>query len=334
MSFCYALASTAMGADGVPSLPAWSTESRELVSQEDWLPGADLLTLEAEDGPQAASGFPLPRTEEMGEEASDHEIPDEFLDDYFADRPEGFLVDPQGLLHPSARRDREAFLDYHSADSKIDFYVYVFGPDQQIPGEVRAEEIGERLFTEGKPSLNLFYYLGAPSRAEIFLSPGLTDAVSDAERRRILQSSVLAAAERSDSISQLEAFCVQTSIRIYWIEKAAGLVDESVPAPAESPLARAEPDEPSRLDQWKESFSVFWFHWGAIISVSLSGLMISIGAWWTARRRARYRFPEFDVAPRLGGEHAAGVGAVIGFGSTTKSPSTQHSGAPDYFGGI
>jgi hypothetical protein len=68
--------------------------------------------------------------------------------------------------------------------------------------------------------------------------------------------------------------------------------------------------------------------------VSCAGVMFFLGALWFARRRARYRFPEFEVASRLGGAHAAGVGAVIGFGSTTQSPSSQQSGVPDYFGGI
>lgn len=305
-----------------------------MISEEDWLPGAGLLTSDPEEDPNDATELQPPTKAEMTEQIPANEVPDEYLDDYFAKRPEGFLVDPQGLLNRSARRDRETFLDYHSADSQIDFHVYVFGAGQEIPGEVREEEISERLFSEGKPSLTLFYYLGAPDRSEIFLSPGLTDAVSDAERRRILQSSILAAAERPDSIAQLEAFCVQTSIRIYWIEKAAGLVEDEVPALAEVRVDAASNEGPSRMDAVKEMFAAFWFKWGAITSVSLSGISILLGSWWTARRRARYRFPEFEVAPRLGGGHAAGVGAVIGFGSTTQSPSAQQAGVPDYFGGI
>ena len=48
------------------------------------------------------------------------------------------------------------------------------------------------------------------------------------------------------------------------------------------------------------------------------------------RRRARYRFPEFEVEPRLGGPHAAGVGAVISFGRAAPSPAFQREQMPEY----
>ncbi|MEP4079331.1 MAG: hypothetical protein ABJO14_16045 [Haloferula sp.] len=325
---------TGSAADLVVSLPSWSEELGATVTSEDWVPGADLLTGEESQESDSAPEVQPPTSAEMTAQAPDKEIKDEFLDAYFAKRPETLLVDPQDLLGPSDAHERLTFLDYHSADSQIDFHVYLFGSDQVIPGEVREEEISERLFSEGKPSLTLFYYLGSPERAEIFLSPGLTDAVSDAERRRVLKSSVLAAQEKSDSISQLEAFCVQTSIRIYWIEKAAGLI-EGVSLVGGSMVKNTEAEEePSRFEALKKWFDVFWWDWGAVTTVSLAGLLIALSSCWFAIRRAKYRFPEFDVAPRLGGDHAAGVGAVIGFGSTTQSPSTQHSGEPDYFGGI
>ena len=52
-------------------------------------------------------------------------------------------------------------------------------------------------------------------------------------------------------------------------------------------------------------------------------------SFWT-RRRARYRFPEFEVEPRLGGAHAAGVGAVISFASAALPPASQRDQVPDY----
>ncbi|WP_424312622.1 hypothetical protein [Haloferula sp.] len=321
-------------ADPVLNLPDWSEESRKMVSSDEWVPGGGLLLTEIETYPAESTAMQPPTSAEMTEERRADEIPEEFLDRYFAHRPETFLLDPQGLLDPTAMRDRLAFLNYHSADSQIDFHVYLFGPEQEIPGEVREEEISERFFGEGRHSLTLFYYLGAPQRSEIFLSPGLTDSVSDAERRRILQSSILASLERSDSISQLEAFCVQTSIRIYWIERAAGLVGEG---PVASTIERKEVAPgavPTRADALKKMFDAFWWEWGALFSVSTFGLLISLGSVWLARARAKYRLPEFEVAARLGGAHAAGVGAVIGFGSTTQSPSTQQSKVPEYFGGI
>jgi hypothetical protein len=50
--------------------------------------------------------------------------------------------------------------------------------------------------------------------------------------------------------------------------------------------------------------------------------------WW--RGRARFRFPEFEVEPRLGGSHAAGIGAVISFGSSAIPPALQRNQVPDY----
>ena len=48
------------------------------------------------------------------------------------------------------------------------------------------------------------------------------------------------------------------------------------------------------------------------------------------RLSGRYRFPEFEVEPRLGGAHAAGVGAVISFASAAVPPASQRNQVPDY----
>ena len=50
--------------------------------------------------------------------------------------------------------------------------------------------------------------------------------------------------------------------------------------------------------------------------------------WW--RVRARYRFPQSEVEPRLGGNHAAGIGAVISFANPAIPPATQRNQVPDY----
>ena len=48
------------------------------------------------------------------------------------------------------------------------------------------------------------------------------------------------------------------------------------------------------------------------------------------RSRLRFRFPEFEVEPRLGGGHAAGIGAVISFSSSAVPPARQRDQVPDY----
>ncbi len=50
--------------------------------------------------------------------------------------------------------------------------------------------------------------------------------------------------------------------------------------------------------------------------------------WWKVS--ARFLFPEFEVEPRLGGSHAAGIGAVISFSSAAIPPARQRDQVPDY----
>src|SRR5690606_11180594 len=138
-----------------------------------------------------------------------------------------FLVDPQGLLDSRVAGERADFLEYHSGDSEIDLYVYVFGGDQEIPAGVRHEEMGEWFFSTGKPSVAVLYFLGAPQRSVVRLSPALADAVTAAEQQAALANAVSEALAKSNPVEQLDAFCVRMSIRLYWMERAAGLTGES-----------------------------------------------------------------------------------------------------------
>jgi hypothetical protein len=259
------------------------------------------------------------------------EIPEQFLAAYFAQKPQEFLIDPQGLLASKDYRDRLNFLNYHAGDSSIDFFVYVFGSEQEIPGEVRAEETMERHFMTGKPAVVVFYFLGAPQRSVIHLSPSLTEGVPAAEQRRALQSSVMSAFGKLNFTDQFEAFSVQMSIRIYWMERML----RGAPGPEESQMEEpravpAKPVEPKLLDQWRDKV-VLWFEqwWG--IGALVAGLAM-IGSAFLAwmRARVRWMFPEFEVEPRLGGPHGAGVGAVISFASAAVPPASQKDQVPDY----
>ncbi len=309
-----------------PPMPEWEAEDLKALKKGDLVPG--LLLLTEEDAPVAA--VPEPTPEEVAESAKARpEVAEQYLEAYFAERPAGFLVDPQELLGSKGYRDREKFLEYHSGDSKIDLFVYLFDGHQEIPSEVREEEIVERHFAEGKPAVVVYYYLGEPGRSDIYVSPRISDAVSAAEQRRALESSLAEALEKPDKFAQFEAFCVQLSIRIYWMERAAGLVKE-VPRLAALPAPAAQAEQESRAIA--PEFQAILSEWG-----SLAGFLLAIAATAAAgvyfvRSRARYRFPAFDVPPRLGGAHAAGIGAVISFGSTTRPPSSQRNEVPDYLG--
>lgn len=319
-----------------PGLPVWEDGERAELEAAGWVAGGLLLSDEPiPDEPKEEEPKPLevdqPAAGEIAEnEVQPDEIPEKFWPAYFAERPKSFLVDPQGLLSPVDYRDRLGFLNYHASDSSIDLFVYVFNGGQDIPGEVREEEIVERFFSEGRPAAVVYYYLGEPQRSVMYLSPSLTDAVSAAEQRRALESSVMQAFKDVDSSAQIEAFMVQMSIRIYWMERmmgGGGAMGEEAPT-----LARVvkSTEKKSKLMESVQPYIA-----GAKRYMTLAGMLggivmvaLAMGAWM--KRRARYRFPDFEVEPRLGGAHAAGVGAVISFASAAVPPASQRDQVPDY----
>jgi hypothetical protein len=319
-----------------PTLPAWNTNERAELEAAGWIPGAVLLTDEPiPDEPEKPAVESLqveqPKPEEIAEDPDPSpEIAEKFLPAYFAVRPENFLIDPQGLLNPSDYRDRLGFLNYHASDSSIDLFVYVMGGDQIIPSEVREEELIERFFSEGRPAVVVYYYLGAPQRSVVYLSPSITDSVSAAEQRRALESSVMQAFQKIDPSGQFEKFLVQMSIRIYWMERM--LAGESA---SSGPLTSTGPATVSAARAAAKSVKFLWIqdlaHKSAVpLATVLTAFLAAVGLSHWMRRRARYRFPAFDVEPRLGGAHAAGIGAVISFASAAVPPASQRDQVPDY----
>lgn len=259
------------------------------------------------------------------------EIDGKFHDAYLREKPETFLVDPQGLLSAADSRERLEFLDYHASDSAVDFYVYIIGGDQRLPDGESGEGLVSRFFDAGRPVVLVCYYLGAPKRATVHFSAALSGAISVAEQRRALESCVMQAMERVQPFEQFEKFLIQMSIRIYWMERlVAGEVLESEGEAADAGVGEVATKEGAKGDErfgkiraWVEPywFPIGWFG-GGILGL---GLMIR----WR-RVRARYRFPEFEIEPRLGGAHAAGVGAVISFANAAVPPASQRDQVPEY----
>ncbi|MCB1132503.1 MAG: hypothetical protein KDN05_15355 [Verrucomicrobiae bacterium] len=323
-----------------PILPSWADGEREAMEEGGWIAGSILLTDDpipeetgAEESPPETAELDIaePTAEEIAEpEDPDGEIPESFWPEYFGQRPESFLVDPQGLLSSVDFRDRLAFLNYHAGDSNIDLFVYLIKGGQEFPGEVREEELVERCFSTGRPAAVVFYFLGAPQRSMISLSPSLTDAVSSVEQRRALDSSVMQALEKTDPVDQFEAFLVQMSIRIYWMERMMGSGRAEPSGGAYQVARRAEEGESHGLrDKIQPVLATVKPH----LPVGLVVLSAMICGWvanFVLRRRVRYRFPDFDVEQRLGGEHAAGIGAVISFASASLPPASQRDQVPDY----
>lgn len=322
-------------ADVAPALPSWDPQDRKQMIDDGWIAGGFILTDESappdDSVPEAALHLDDPSDEELAFTLEDgNEVSGEYVADYFSKRPDGHLVDPQNLLSESERNHLGEFLNSHSADSAIDLNVYVFGSDQQIPGDVRDEELAERLYSEGKPAMVIFYYLGSPKRSAMYLSPVMTDTVSAAEQRRALESSELQALGTTKPFNQVEAFLEQMSIRIYWMERMAdGTAEGTMENIPDGERARAfhksrnRVEEPVKIPSWIIT-AAWFFAAGSGGVIALWCLVI----WW--RGRVRYRFPEFGVEPRLGGNHGAGVGAVISFASPAVPPAMQRNQVPDY----
>lgn len=320
----------------LPGVPDWDEEDFKALAGGTLVPGASLLVPEEGDQADAVNGEldppsaeDLARTEERWDE-----VPEAFLDAYFANPPSTFLIDPQGLLDSRVSRERSEFLDYHSGDSEIALYVYVFGGDQEIPAGVRHEELPEWVLSTGKPAVAVLYHLGAPQRSVIRLSPSLMDSITAAEQRAALANAVSEALGKSDPVGQLEAFCVRMSIRLYWMERAAGLASEPPLAGPDTTETPAEKEKLPAKEEFRKRVAAWAKRWLAPGGVVAGTLVVSALGIWFARAKRKFRFPEFEVSPRLGGDHGAGVGAVLSFGSTSQSPSSQRADGSDYLAGI
>ncbi len=144
------------------------------------------------------------------------------------------------------------------------------------------------------------------------------------------RSSVMQAFANTDAFEQMQAFLVQMSIRIYWMERMAeGTADETAEAIPEGSSARsfhgkkAGVSVPPKLPDWAGMVA------GGLVSTVGAALLVFVAMkWW--KERAKFVFPEFEVEPRLGGNHAAGIGAVISFASAALPPARQRDQVPDY----
>lgn len=271
------------------------------------------------------------RIESAGD--GDLPVPDEMLEAYFGERPNGFLIDPQGLLPADEMKEREEFLRYHSEDSQIDFYVLLFGRGQTLPEGVRIEELGERFAQNDKPALIALYFLGEPDRAMLEFSPDLKEKVSAADANRVLVQSVRAAVEHGNVFDQLEAFCVQMAIRIYWVEQAVGLAAVEAP-PENRPSMPRETDAPPSVPAWRTALDRALGQVGVPVVTLVLAVFAGTIARWLIRRREVHTFPVVTCEARLGGGHGAGIGSVVTFGSSAVSPTTQREQTRDSLGGI
>ncbi|MCU0795004.1 MAG: hypothetical protein MUF31_03615 [Akkermansiaceae bacterium] len=261
-------------------------------------------------------------------------VPGELLEQYFAQRPHEYLVDPQDLVEQGEQREQESFLRYHAGDSEIELRVLLFGRGQKIPEDVRVEELGERFESEGKPLLVALYFMGEPERTVLELSPALRDRLDGDAAERILLLATKSAAQKAGELPQLKEFCVQMATRTFELESAAGLVAMPESTAKKEGEGHAEKRERGAIEEKIERWMSRADEFSLPILLSSAAIILGGAAYWIIRSRAVYVFPETQAESRLGGEHGAGIGPVIAFGSSKVSPTKQRDQTHDPLGGI
>ncbi|MDX1681192.1 MAG: hypothetical protein R3242_10730 [Akkermansiaceae bacterium] len=243
-------------------------------------------------------------------------------DAYFANPPQGLLLDPQRLLRGSEARDAREFLDYYASDSKINLRVLLFKGDQELVRSSTETALHGHWPSPDKPEVVLYYYMGTPERAELHLSEALDAVVPRIEQQRALVSCIEFTESAVTAPEALEKFMVQLSIRM---DRMVRLLEAGAASPA--PLVMKEPGEGDPIvtqgNEPLQKVKAFWWRWGFMLIGALVAIALFIVACAIHRRRATYRFPDHDVRERLGGAHGAGVGAVIYFSSRSEPPAAQ-----------
>jgi len=326
------------------SLPVWSKIDRARLLSGELIAGADILY---EDSaliplPQVTPEPELPYVENIEPEPEyDPEvIPAKFLPVYFDSNPEGYLIDPQRLLSMQETLDREGFLIYHANDSELDIKMYLFDERQKIPDFHSIQKICQQRYAGGPLTAVVFSFLGDPSRNQIAFGGDGAAEVSESEVRNILRSSMIKAMEKSDPSAQLEAFIVQLSIHLYWLERerievqAIAALEEARDEAERNPDTLAAADVSAADTNGSEKgISMMRTYAPYIIGGSVGLLSLCCGlclGWSLWRGSRRYHFPVFESPERLGASYAAGVGAVLAFHSELSSPSSQRHQVSNY----
>lgn len=316
-----------------PALPSWSIEELERIRSGELELGTALF-IEDVGGVSYKDLFePLDVPEDLPELPPEEDYPvdigEEFLATYFAGRPAGYLVDPQGMLSMQEQQDQLGFLEYHAGDSEIDLYIYLFDEKQQVPPEGEIEAIYKRHFLRGGGmSALVYYYVGDPGRSTMVMSPKVYSVIPGTAVKGALIYAKQQAQTKSEPASQLESFSTGLSIRLYWMERelmeAAGKGHLLADRNEDLMVVDAEEEEIDVASRDSKVMAAF-----ALVSVSILGVGLWL-AFQKAQRKKTHLFPEVEVKPLLAAPHAAGVGAVIHFGNATLPPSVQKEQVPDY----
>jgi len=144
-----------------------------------------------------------------------------------------------------------------------------------------------------------------------------------------VQSSLIRAMRVNGSFEQLEEFLMQFSVRTYWMErmleesKGGAEVAVAVEKPEAAPVVKHRMNPLEMIPEKYRQPAIK-------VGIGLGSIVILFGLIYLVRSRLRHRFPEFEVETRLGGSHAAGIGAVVNFASPAVSPARQREQVPEY----
>lgn len=326
------------------SLPQWTEEDRARLKSGELIVGVAILVddvneVSGEDISEAVQP-PLepvvPDVEEPLElEPEDRAnearvIPEEYMDDYFSKAPKTYLIDPQRLFSNQETLDREGFLEYYADESEVDIRIYLFAADQEVPSIYSLKQLVDDRYAEGPLTAVVYYFLGNPARNELIFGGKGSELVTAERLRKMLDVAKIKAMEKSDSAAQMESFIVQLSISTYWVEQmiASARADESSKVMA----AFAEKQGEATAAAPGPWAGLQPFLWDIVLGIlGVIGLIVALGGGWIIWRRSRrYYFPVLELPVRLGADHAAGIGAVIGFHNKLDSPSSQRDQIPDF----
>jgi hypothetical protein len=292
-------------------LPQWSQDDLTKIEKGENLISGELFDIaEAQEQPAEALDLPLPGPEIVDDTPST-DIPETALAAYAQSDPLAWLIDPQKILSQQQFLDAENFLQYHSGVSKIDIHVYLFDRDQIIPASLERSALIAKHAKKDRETAVIFYFYESPERTEMNFGEATRRKIGDFERKRCLVSSIQAAVGKSQPEDQLEGLCVQMSIMLYRLEKA---LKQGIDLTAADTLTNQN-EQQGKASPFAKAIQL----WGTTQSYRLrvASALLLIGMAWiifaVRRSRRSYTFEEFDIPPRLGGDHGAGVGAVISY---------------------
>ena len=89
---------------------------------------------------------------------------------------------------------------------------------ENLPALYTIEKLCEDHYADAPLTAIVFCFLGNPERSQLaFAGQGAAEVLA-LDRRKMLESAMIKAMEKSDPAMQLEAFIVQLSISLFWLE--------------------------------------------------------------------------------------------------------------------